>query len=447
MIKKPTYWKITFCFYLIALLISVSGCFSDRDEIVPELPGDTLDGNGLTKDIRDLVPEYIINEMMNQGMPLYGGANPPNLNGEYVVEPLILIGSNRPSDVLGTVFPDFFVTFSDQDNDQLMVMVDYINGPEVGTGLGSFLVGEGSRFSIFVKLDIEHSGGTRAVAIYVISGDLTDDGIRGTHLANFMVDDMGDVGGVWIENGEGRVFYDEDGFSPKTGSTPKWYSGLPDCPCEYSTALDNTVDLGGIWIDCGAADQDYHFGASFEIRWVPNIAGQPGQQCTYDSSRKLITEGIAAGSPDKDSPDICGWGDILSGNGFPDYDHYCDDVAPWLAEDSNLCWGDMRVSCVEYLNAWPTNNGNGCSQNIVTGINHMLPMIGDMSCQEITEIFTTILSSQSATAELRNYLTGNLNYTPDNLKPDLIQVFDGLDCSNNLDELNCSALNEAISNL
>jgi hypothetical protein len=35
-------------------------------------------------------------------------------------------------------------------------------------------------------------------------------------------------------------------------------------------------------LDCGEANQDYHYGATYEVRWVPEDNDEPGQQCTYD---------------------------------------------------------------------------------------------------------------------------------------------------------------------
>ena len=69
-------------------------------------------------------------------MPIYGGATPPSIQGTFDVSPFILLGSNRPGDVLGSVFEPYYVAFSNQNNDNLTVRTDYVNGPEVGTGWG-----------------------------------------------------------------------------------------------------------------------------------------------------------------------------------------------------------------------------------------------------------------------------------------------------------------------
>jgi len=383
-------------FYLTAfalLFTIIIGCEKD-EEVSPK-----VDENGLTKEITDLVPQYILDEMERLGMPINGGANPPIIEETYFASPYILESSNRPGDVPGFQFADYKVTFSGQDNDDLTIMVDYENGPESGNGIGSFIVGEDCKFSVFVEINSVHSGGTTAKLTHVISGNLVNEGIEDLYFANFMIDNNNNPQGVWIENGEGRVIYDQDGFSERFGGETNWYTKLPNCPCQYSEDIDGREEMCGEWIDCGSASQEYHYGATFEIRWVPDEAGDPGQQCTYDASRSLITSGIAAGSPDKDSPDICGWGDILTGQGFPDIDHYFDDVKTW-----------GELPCYQYLNEWRPNNGNGCGSNPISDIEHMKKMVGEMTCEEITLIIRSAKDSPNLMidSDLRSYIIGEI---------------------------------------
>jgi hypothetical protein len=156
-----------------------------------------------------------------------------------------------------------------------------------------------------------------------------------------------------------------------------FYERVPLCPCTYDEIPENEIKLcsKGRWIRCGNALtlQDYHYGATNEARWIPFDNDTPGQQCTYDLNNKLITGGIAAGSPDKDAPNGCG-DDFLFDI---DIDHYFKDVAPWQNEKS----------CVEYLSQWPANKGLGCDENIINGIDHMLKAVGNLKCGEVTRLF------------------------------------------------------------
>lgn len=407
-------------------------------------PESKVQENGLTKDINDLVPQSIIDQMKSLGMPIHGGGNPPSIENTYFVSPFILLSSTVPGDYQGKSFADYKVTFYDQDNDNLTIKVDYINGPESGNGIGSYIVGDKCKFSVFVEINSMHTNGTKAKMIHVISGTFAEKGIEDLHFANFMLDDYGDPSGIWIGVGEGRVIYDQDGFSEIIGTTSEWYSRLPPCPCTYEEVkkMGKTNCPEGEWENCNSASQRFHYGATYEVRWSPAVSGKAGQQCTYDSNGKLITSGIAAGSPDKVSPRSCGYGDWLSDIGV---NYLCDgsqhcvqDVKPWLKGG---------VPCWQYLAGWPSNNLNSCAQNPKTDIQHMLAMVGNMACEEVTDLFKVIDSSGQASTELKDFFHGRLNYTPVTLKSQLQTIFTNLNCSNNLSDPGCSALKKAIDNL
>lgn len=181
-----------------------------------------LEENGLTKEINNLVPQSIIDEMKTLGMPINSGNTPPSMGigttgNIYKASPFTLINSNRSSDTPGSVYSDYYVKFYGQDNSKLTLTVDYSNGGETGVGLGSFIVGKGSKFTIFAEVNSTYLSYS-AIFVHVISGTLNNNKIEDLYFANFMIDNNGNPGGVWIENGEGRIFYDSDGDSPQVES-------------------------------------------------------------------------------------------------------------------------------------------------------------------------------------------------------------------------------------
>jgi hypothetical protein len=197
---------------------------------------------------------------------------------------------------------------------------------------------------------------------------------------------------------DGGTLWYFDAYCPdaNAGTEPEWYDGVPDCPCDYETArkLGTTPNPAGTWKDFGGADpwyslHDFHYGAVSEVRWLPTQKGNPGQQCTYDSDGDLITAGIAAGSPDKVSPD--GMFGLPGG-------HWDADMKPW--------W---TISCVEYLQGWPSNNDNNCPSNTISGINHMLELVGDnMTCKEVVDMFKEAAGSSATDMpeSLKKYILG-----------------------------------------
>ncbi len=175
-----------------------------------------VEDNGLTKDINAIVPDTILTEMMNMGMPINTGNTPPKLEGTYKVSTFVLDSSNVEGDYHGKVFSDFIVTFHDFNKRKLTVEIDYDNGPESGKGKGSFIVGKDNTFSVFLKVVATQLYLFKADALMVFTGTLKDNGIENFKYANFMLDNHGNENNLWIENGHGRIIYDSDGFSERT---------------------------------------------------------------------------------------------------------------------------------------------------------------------------------------------------------------------------------------
>jgi hypothetical protein len=203
--------KFTIRFFSIVFALSVVfiGCKKDKKD-----EKNKVQDNGLTAEINNLVPESILNVMVSLGMPVNGGGTPPNIAASYLASPFVLKESNIPNDFPGFVFANYRVTFYDQNSDNLSIKMNYLNGPESGTGLGGYIVGTNNSFTVFAEVNSTYSG-YEARLVQVISGTLTPTGIEDFYYANFMLDNFGNPGGVWIGNGEGRVIYDSDGFSEK----------------------------------------------------------------------------------------------------------------------------------------------------------------------------------------------------------------------------------------
>jgi len=177
--------------------------------------GDAISLNGLTADINNIVPQYIIDEMKNLGMPVYTGYTPPIINGIYNTTPCILYSTNVYNDSYspGHQFADLRFQFYNQDNSKMTLETNYINGTESGSGYGSFIAGSGNNFSVFAQVN-SISQGYPVVIIQVYSGTVGDAGITNMFYSVFMVENYG-MDSMFIPNGSGRVIYDQDGFSER----------------------------------------------------------------------------------------------------------------------------------------------------------------------------------------------------------------------------------------
>ena len=174
--------------------------------------------NGLPDGVGDIIPDDILDTIEDLDMPINTGFNPPFIEGNYFGSPMTLKSSNVPGDSANAAFADLGLTLSNQKQEELSIVLDYTSGPEVGTGLGSFVSGEGDDFSVFAELVV--SNGTEQVdTALLLSGTKTPNGIQNLHFAVFMIDNKGNPTNTWIPNGTGRVIIDGDAFSPGGNAT------------------------------------------------------------------------------------------------------------------------------------------------------------------------------------------------------------------------------------
>jgi hypothetical protein len=175
-------------------------------------------GNVLSKEITNIVSDSTLQKISNLGMVINKGTTPPGFVNMYKASPFTLKCTNINGDYnLGTIFSDYKFRLYDQDNINLTIKLDYVNGNESGSGLGGFISGNGSDFSIFIKVH-GVSFNTSADMLQILSGTVTPEGISNFYFANYMLDDFGDPKGIWMEVGEGRVFFDADKLTPIVSS-------------------------------------------------------------------------------------------------------------------------------------------------------------------------------------------------------------------------------------
>ena len=210
---KNVKFKLSYILVIaFAAIIWVSACKNDDGDPVPVKK--TVNDDGLTDDITNLVPAVVLDSIKGLEMTINGGNNPPDITNNYQADPFILKNSNIPDDFIGVRESDYLVEFSNLDLINLTVDIKYLNGAERGTGVGGFIVGDGSKFSVFTEVN-SVIGNDTADFVHVISGELNNDGIKDFFFANFMIDDRGDPNDVFIELGQGRVLWDRDSLAEK----------------------------------------------------------------------------------------------------------------------------------------------------------------------------------------------------------------------------------------
>jgi len=183
-------------FALLATTIIFSGCKKEDEN------------EWLSKDVLERVPEEILNKAKDLGLEINGGKKPPNIEGSYYAKPVILVNSTNEDDYIGGVFNDGTFIFSEQNYKELTVL-SYIEEMGVGsdTGLGSFITGNGNKFSVFVIMPNMYSSGT---VYFFVSGVIESGGIRNL---NFI---------LLNEALQGRLFKDGDELAERTSTTKSY---------------------------------------------------------------------------------------------------------------------------------------------------------------------------------------------------------------------------------
>ncbi len=186
---------------LVLIVMVTLSCNEDHSELIPG---------------QDFIPDEILAQIRENGQPIYEGLNPPDVEGRYLMSPNTLVSSNfNDSSQPGRVFGDNIITFSEFDSKSLTMEVDLEQGRTTGTGLGSFISGEGDNFTIYVRIDRSYESGHTTLEARVFSGTIRENGILDLYTSLFMVNDGGDPDNELIGNGEGRLFRDRDGFSER----------------------------------------------------------------------------------------------------------------------------------------------------------------------------------------------------------------------------------------
>jgi hypothetical protein len=197
-------YSVLLASFILFTIVSVS-CKKDSNN---------KDEGELSNDIKNIVPDSILQKLTQLGMPVNKGIEPMDITGIYEASPFELKATSIIDDYpIGSEFADYKFELYDQDNENLTIKLDYVNGSESGTGLGGFISGSGNDFSVFVKVHAI-SGDSPADVLNMFSGTITDDGIANLYFSNFMLDNFDNPESYWIDNGTGRVFFDSDNQSP-----------------------------------------------------------------------------------------------------------------------------------------------------------------------------------------------------------------------------------------
>ena len=182
----------------ICALFAVVSC-SKSDDNNGDKGGIT--NNTFSSEVTKVVSQDLIKKMADASATIYGGTNPPAVEGSFTTGALELIHSSFgiDKDPLRGRFDGFFYKFYGKNGSN--IKVDYRNhsgGTYAAQGVNAVISGEGDKFTIFFI--------NKAGDLHAISGTFTGDAIEG-----FQETDYVKVGTDTSPVGTVRVLKSKDG--------------------------------------------------------------------------------------------------------------------------------------------------------------------------------------------------------------------------------------------
>ena len=159
-----------------------------------------------------IIPEETLHQIRAQGMPIYEGTNPPNIEGIYLLDNLRFHYSSDPGEkgfTKGDKAVNYKYRFYQQNGVKLKS--DYralkFGVNDIATGSGAIISGSGNNFTVFLN-HAAHTEGVKNNDITLISGKLTPEGIKDLVLT-LTVTEKEDANNQIMKVGVYRIFQHE----------------------------------------------------------------------------------------------------------------------------------------------------------------------------------------------------------------------------------------------
>lgn len=187
----------------ICALFAVVSCSKSDDNNGNQ--GGGITNNTFSSEVTKVVSQDLIKKMADGGATIYGGTNPPAVEGSFTTGALELIHSTFgiDKDPLRGRFDGFFYKFYGKNGSN--IKLDYKNhsgGTYAAQGVNAVISGEGDKFTIFFI--------NKAGDLHAISGTFTGDAIEG-----FQEIDYVKIGTNTSPVGTVRVLKSKDGRAEK----------------------------------------------------------------------------------------------------------------------------------------------------------------------------------------------------------------------------------------
>ena len=157
--------------------------------------------NTFSQDVTKVVSQDLIRKMADGGATIYGGTNPPAVEGSFTTGELELIHTSLADKDPLKNFDGFLYKFYEQNGTKLRVNYSNLSGGTYAArGVNAAISGDGDKFTIFFV--------DKAGDLVALSGEFTGDAIKNFQLVSFVkvADKNSPVGTV-------RVFKSKSGYA------------------------------------------------------------------------------------------------------------------------------------------------------------------------------------------------------------------------------------------
>jgi len=189
---------------LLAIAVILVSCSKKKTDLV------------LPQQVNSIVSSSTLAKLKQYGTVINEGTTPPDITGVFSMTPNVCTFDNSAEHRTGETFDDYFYKFSNQDNKNFTVRVDFVSGDiDNGTDTtATFISGKGNLFTVFSQSK-GVAYGVDYVTIEVVSGEIDPAGVKNLQITKYLQSKGDDPTPVLTEVGTTRIFSDSDHISER----------------------------------------------------------------------------------------------------------------------------------------------------------------------------------------------------------------------------------------
>ena len=175
-----TKWPAILVLICVALTIGFFACEEEGDD------DDDDDDDDIPAGVFDFIDQEDLDAIEGGGMPIHLGNSPPNIEGVYALDSLIILYYSYDESIEGVQTANGEITYHDQTTDGGIQCDDYtFYHGDFATGNGGFISGSGDCYSVYLQVTGEMLG-CAFEAVSVHSGCLGNEGIEDFYWGGIM---------------------------------------------------------------------------------------------------------------------------------------------------------------------------------------------------------------------------------------------------------------------